>query len=225
MHSDTPISLNRLFSPIVNEPCPNDRAKHFVNHHSFLKLLEQNFSFCEDFGVFFVDGRLLKLILKILNIPCVYFPGPLFLDRLLAVTPKNRCFFVAANHDVGNALVKCGYHRYLVVPHINNENVVSIARELVAQTQDCRIILGIGSPNQDILAQNIIMINEKSDVNCVGAAVEFLVGIQKSCPLTIRKMGIEWLWRLVTNFRVTLPRVTTSPLKIFWLLINGTIKR
>ncbi len=38
-------------------------------------------------------------------------------------------------------------------------------------------------------------------VLCVGAAMEFALGLQKRAPLWVQRNGLEWLWRLLSNPR------------------------
>ena len=36
---------------------------------------------------------------------------------------------------------------------------------------------------------------------CVGAAMEFAIGLQRRAPLWMQRIGLEWLWRLASNPR------------------------
>ena len=57
--------------------------------------------------------------------------------------------------------------------------------------------LAIGSPQQEIIAQKL---KERGIARglalCVGAAVNFLTGVEKRAPRWMQKLGFEWLFRL-----------------------------
>jgi exopolysaccharide biosynthesis WecB/TagA/CpsF family protein len=60
--------------------------------------------------------------------------------------------------------------------------------------------LAIGSPQQEIIAQKL---KERGKVNglalCVGAAINFLTGIERRAPPWMQEAGLEWLYRLSKN--------------------------
>lgn len=64
------------------------------------------------------------------------------------------------------------------------------------------IFLALGSPQQEILA-NILKKhfdgNRSFYIFCVGASIDFLVGAQVRAPVLLRNIGMEWLFRLITN--------------------------
>lgn len=219
-----PLSLVDIFSPDKATPSVGYKVKHFVNHHSFLMLYENGFSFNREWGEYFVDGLMLRQILNIFAIKHVYEPGPVYLRNRLKNTLPETCFFALPNERTAKSLEKLGFHNHVVLPLIDDTNISVIAQSIVAAVKDRLLIIGIGSPNQDILAQKIVMQNSQLEVVCVGAAVEFLAGTQKSTPELMRRAGVEWLWRLITNFRVTMPRVTSSAVRFLALLLRAKVK-
>jgi len=148
-----------------------------------------------------------------------YLPGAVYLKERLKYTPPQKCFFAFANEPTRCSIAKLGYSYGKVIPMICEHNLNEVAYSIVEAAQGKLVIVGIGSPNQDLLAQKIVELDPKLEVLCVGAAVEFLAGTQKSPPAIVRRMSLEWLWRLVTNFSVTLPRLTVSVVSFLKLLI------
>ena len=74
------------------------------------------------------------------------------------------------------------------------------AIEAVSPFRFC--FLAIGSPQQEIIAQKL---KERGIARglalCVGAAVNYLTGIERRAPHWMQKLGLEWLFRLVQNPR------------------------
>lgn len=64
------------------------------------------------------------------------------------------------------------------------------------------ILLAVGSPQQELLAHEIAGIaGARGTALCIGASVDFLVGRQTRAPRAVRRIGMEWAWRLATNPR------------------------
>jgi exopolysaccharide biosynthesis WecB/TagA/CpsF family protein len=60
--------------------------------------------------------------------------------------------------------------------------------------------LAIGSPQQEIIAQKL---KERGIARglalCVGAAVNYITGVEKRAPRWMQRLGFEWLFRLLQN--------------------------
>ena len=59
--------------------------------------------------------------------------------------------------------------------------------------------IGIGSPQQVVLASHIKQLTHSSTIFCVGAAFDFLTGDKRQAPLLFQQTGLEWLFRLLTE--------------------------
>lgn len=223
--SSIPLSLLDIFAPSKVKISARQTAKHFVNHHSFLMLVKKGFSFDRERGEFFVDGQFLKLTLDVLGVKHNYVPGAVYLGNKLKHKAPGECFFALPNDASARSLANLGYGHAMVLPQVCDENLLEVACSIVTAAEGRLVIMGIGSPNQDIVAKTIVELDHQLDVLCVGAAVEFLAGTQKSPPLMVRRFKLEWLWRLVTNFGVTLPRVTTSAAIFLTLVVKAAVKR
>lgn len=61
-------------------------------------------------------------------------------------------------------------------------------------------LLGVGSPQQELIAQ--LMAEQPGACGtalCVGASVDFILGVQIRAPRFLQKLGLEWAWRLANN--------------------------
>jgi len=79
--------------------------------------------------------------------------------------------------------------------------------------------LAIGSPQQEIIAQKL---KERGIARglalCVGAAVNYVTGIEKRAPNWMQQLGFEWLFRLLQNPRRMAKRYLLRGPIIFLLL-------
>jgi exopolysaccharide biosynthesis WecB/TagA/CpsF family protein len=81
--------------------------------------------------------------------------------------------------------------------------------------------LAIGSPQQEIIARKL---KERGVARglalCVGAAVDYLTGIEKRAPHWMQQLGFEWLFRLLQNPRRMAKRYLVRGPLIFPLLFR-----
>lgn len=67
---------------------------------------------------------------------------------------------------------------------------------------NCQIIfVCLGFPKQEIWALHYGSSMPGGAMLCVGAALEFALGIQRRAPRWMQRAGFEWLWRLLSNPR------------------------
>ncbi len=61
--------------------------------------------------------------------------------------------------------------------------------------------LALGAPKQEILAARGLARHPQLGFVSIGAGLDFIAGNQKRAPVWMRKIAMEWLWRLLTNPR------------------------
>jgi exopolysaccharide biosynthesis WecB/TagA/CpsF family protein len=97
--------------------------------------------------------------------------------------------------------------------------VETCLREIEAASPFRFCFLAIGSPQQEIIAQKL---KERGIARglalCVGAAINFLTGIERRAPLWMQEAGLEWLYRLSRNPQRLWKRYLVRGPKIFLLL-------
>jgi exopolysaccharide biosynthesis WecB/TagA/CpsF family protein len=97
--------------------------------------------------------------------------------------------------------------------------VETCLREIEAMSPFRFCFLAIGSPQQEIIAQKL---KERAIARglalCVGAAINFLTGIERRAPRWMQEAGLEWLYRLSRDPRRLWRRYLVRGPKIFLLL-------
>lgn len=94
----------------------------------------------------------------------------------------------------------------------NEKEFVSLVKEVVLAKSKF-VWLGIGSPGQIKLAAYLKNNTKGVVIFCVGAAFEFLTGQKKQAPFFLQSIGLEWLFRLLSEpkrlwrrYLVTIPK-------------------
>jgi N-acetylglucosaminyldiphosphoundecaprenol N-acetyl-beta-D-mannosaminyltransferase len=76
----------------------------------------------------------------------------------------------------------------------------------VRSTSPRILFLALGTPKQEVLAQRHAAELGEGVALCVGAAVDFVAGMQTRAPVLVQRLGLEWLWRVLAEPRRLAPR-------------------
>jgi N-acetylglucosaminyldiphosphoundecaprenol N-acetyl-beta-D-mannosaminyltransferase len=60
-------------------------------------------------------------------------------------------------------------------------------------------LLALGAPKQEVLAARGLARHPQLGFLSIGAGLDFIAGHQTRAPLWVRKLAMEWLWRMLSN--------------------------
>jgi exopolysaccharide biosynthesis WecB/TagA/CpsF family protein len=104
---------------------------------------------------------------------------------------------------------------------IKSEHEVQKCVDFVVGTRPPLIFLAVGMPQQEILARYIADHPEAQGVGlCIGASIDFLTGKERRAPLCLQKLGLEWLYRLLSDPRRLASRYLVECPRIFYLILK-----
>lgn len=178
----------------------------------------------------FADGKSIVGAAKFLGASMKQVRGPsLFLDVLDKGRSKGlRHFFIGSTPET---LQKLQQNILAKFPGVIISGVYSPPfREMTAEEQKQQdelirksganiVWLGISSPKQDFEAKRL-SVSLPAVVLAVGAAFDFAAGTQKEAPIWIRRLSLEWLFRLISNPRRLWKRYLVGN----WVFIKAVIK-
>jgi N-acetylglucosaminyldiphosphoundecaprenol N-acetyl-beta-D-mannosaminyltransferase len=101
--------------------------------------------------------------------------------------------------------------------------ILEIANELEMKKIDLCLI-AIGTPKQDQLAKLLGNLCS-SDFACIGAAIDFVSGMKKECPRWLSKIGLEWLFRLISEPKRLWKRYTIGIVQFLELVVSFHISK
>ena len=84
------------------------------------------------------------------------------------------------------------------------------------------ILIGIGMPRQEMFAKRLVMNGCTAVIATIGGAIDQLAGVQKNAPRWTGRLGVEWLWRLLTQPRRLWKRYLVEPWKLLWVRVAGS---
>lgn len=153
--------------------------------------------------------------------PIKRFQGPTFTDLFLndqELNKNKKHFFVGIDEENLNEVIK----RYPLLKrkNISAYNPPYIKGIIFSEKERKKIIglinhskadyvwIGVGSPKQQILTNQIYKKINSNKIFNVGVALQFIQGKKKRAPKFFQSIGLEWLYRLLfSQFRLTMSRL------------------
>lgn len=157
----------------------------------------------------FPDGRMLSRILFTKQERGHQFTKDMFSLN----NSKNKKHFILGldKEDVNKASRIIGIDRKKIIPYhssITKNPDIFILPEgellnicsLISKEKPDFIWIGISSPKQEFMADQIYQKTKTKKIFCVGAGLDFLLQRKKEANRIWQVIGIEWLYRLITDF-------------------------
>ena len=149
------------------------------------------------------DGWPLVLASRLLGNPV---PGRIagidLVDRVLASQTPLRIAILGGAPGAGDELARRFRDRHeivLVDPLVRGkweeDNAMASLMEAVANARPNLVLIGIGPPRQEILAEALRSV-VSGPIICCGCTIEVLAGLRPRAPLWMQKAGLEWAFRL-----------------------------
>ena len=96
--------------------------------------------------------------------------------------------------------------------------------DAVASAAPDILFLGFGAPRQEIFALRYRDRLGAGVIVCVGAAIDFAAGVRPRAPKAIRKLGLEWLFRILTEPKRLGPRYASAAPRFAWIVLRQLMK-
>jgi len=101
----------------------------------------------------------------------------------------------------------------------------AVARACVNRQWDIALLC-VGCPAQELIARQIAELGCKSGVAlCVGASIDFLTGTRARAPLWLRRLSLEWAYRLAQEPRRLWRRYLVESPKILRIYLKQRLAR
>lgn len=104
---------------------------------------------------------------------------------------------------------------------IYDENEVLQLVQSISKSNANVVFICVGSPQQEILANQLYEVQPKGRYLCLGASLDFLMSREKRAPVFLRNLSLEWIYRLIRNPKKMIKRYMYRDVKVFWLVIKN----
>ncbi len=217
----------------------NERLSlNFLNQHDVYQFRNINLfkqSLLEKNNLNMIDGFFVSLFLsfkkfrRIVRVRGPTFTRDFLTDKNLSGSRKH--FFIGPEKEDLRLLKKKLSHLKKIEsynpPYIKGiefpkEEIGTIAEKINKFKPDL-VWVGIASPKQNILSQELFKKTKAKYYVNIGAGLDFLLGKKKEAPLWVRELGIEWFYRLVTDFKYSKKKVWRSLIGVGYL-VTGRVR-
>ena len=209
------------------------KSIHFIAASTFFgKFQGKSFSEIWDDGILITDSRPLSRYLRFFNSSLVQVRGTDFM-RIYLSEISCRAILIGSTPDVTSA-IKIIFEEInpgLVVvktfhPQIHSEKdfeLVEWSRVLIEHQADV-VWIALGSPKQDYVAQKLAK-EFHVPVIAVGAAFDFLSDSKNEANLIVRRLYLEWAFRLISEPSRLWKRYLLGNLKFICLIFLDLSRR
>lgn len=180
----------------------------FNNNLDYRKALvsENNFAF--------PDGKILSYFLKLKQVR-----GPTFTYNFLKnqANEKQKHFFILPKEEGLAVLIERfpalknarAYSPPYIQGAVFSKGEIDKMLKQIKKAKPDYVWVCIGNPKQEILANQLYKEYPAFYFN-VGAAIDFVTGRKSEAPSVFRKIGMEWFYRFVTDFKHSKKKVFGS---------------
>lgn len=181
----------KLLLTYCNQHCFNI----MYDNLNYSDIIENKFHvFIDGYGMFKAYNFLQRTTMSLFNATDIYYSILEYLSK------KNIPVFIIGGNFSQETLqeknafktnfvgYQKGYFDISKIDYIAN-NVVSVKTNVV--------MIGMGVPNQEMVAEKLSNFLDDSVILCVGNFLEFYFGTSKRIPSIFRNKGMEWIYRLL----------------------------
>ncbi len=205
---------------------------NFLNLHELYQFNKEKIyqkAVIEKNNINFIDGFVISAYLSFNNIKRVpRVRGPTFTRSFLSnpdLSKNKRHFFIGFDNKDFKNLKKNFPHLKNIScynpPYIKNlkfsKKEINKISKLINKFKPDYVWVGIGASKQNILSSDLSKKTTAQYFINIGAALDFLIGKKREAPLIVRELGIEWFYRLVTDFKYSKKKVWRSLIGLKYL--------
>lgn len=174
--------------------CHEDPSYHSVYRSATYALLDSRFA------------AYLFRVFKGLRLPVC--PGSDAFPEILGkvVTPSDRLVLIGGSAEQAQILARTYglrdlRHHNPPMGFIRDPAAVSECLEFIEDASPFRFcFLAVGAPQQEQLAYQLMLRDRARGLAlCLGASLNFVTGAERRAPVWMRRLGSEWLYRLIQN--------------------------
>jgi len=170
----------------------------------------------------FIDGFVISAYLSLINLKRVSRTrGPTFTRDFLSnksLSGNKTHFFIGPEEkDIAKLKLKLPHLKKIRTynpPYIKDTKFPSKEIKkiiiLINKSKADYVWVGIGCPKQNILSKELSQKTNAQYFINIGAALDFLLDKKSEAPLIVRELGVEWLYRLITDFKYSRKKIWRS---------------
>jgi N-acetylglucosaminyldiphosphoundecaprenol N-acetyl-beta-D-mannosaminyltransferase len=148
-----------------------------------------------------------------------------------AITPSDHIVLIGGEQQQADLLIdqfglKCLSHYNPPMGFIGQPEAVEACLQFVEAQSPFRFcFLAVGAPQQELLASRLKARGVARGLAlCIGASINFLTGAERRAPRWMRRIGLEWLFRLMLHPERLAQRYLVRGPRVFSLIGRTDVK-
>ncbi len=185
---------SNLLLTYFNQNCYN----HYISHSNYRELIDKRFTvYVDGIGIYFALKYLSYNSVENFNASDINY----CLFDLFAKASK-RVFLIGGDFSKKKIFEKAKTDCINIVGYssgfFENRDYDNLVKS-IRSTAPNVVILGMGVPKQELLAAELSNSITVDEIICVGNFLEFYFGTKSRIPKPLRNLGVEWLFRLISE--------------------------
>ncbi|MFA5953750.1 MAG: WecB/TagA/CpsF family glycosyltransferase [Candidatus Pacearchaeota archaeon] len=206
---------------------------NFINSHDLYQFVKEPLfksAILEKENINFLDGFIISLYISIKKMKKIQrLMGPNFTINLLNsnFSKNKKSLFIGIEREDLEKLFKnfknlnqkktFSYNPLYIQSLTFPDNEINKISKIINNKKIDIVWVGIGCPKQNILVKELIKKTKNKYFFNVGAGIDFALGKKKRAPGFFQKIGLEWIYRLITDFKTTKKKVLRSLIALKYL--------
>ncbi|MGE8104775.1 WecB/TagA/CpsF family glycosyltransferase [Allorhizobium sp. NPDC080224] len=179
------------------------------------------------------DSKPIYWVARLLGIRMTLVTGSDLTSHLFheRIRPHDKVVLIAPYAEVGSRMAERFPEidfRCHVPPQglISKPEAMEACVRFVTESETDFVFIAVGSPQSELLAHEISKSKQASGICiCCGASLEFITDLQTRAPALMQRLGLEWLYRLLSDPKRLWRRYVYSVPPLAWLCLKEIMKR
>ena len=153
---------------------------------------------------------------KFFNNKIKKIPGYELISQI-KINNKYKSIHIVGNVDAKvNSFIKNNFKSKIIdFSPLPYDNIKVLCKKIIKIKKKSLVLITLPTPKQEILAESIIKKYPMSKIICIGGGLRIAAGSEIKCPIFFSKIGLEFLWRLNSDTRRRILRLSSD---IFYFL-------
>jgi exopolysaccharide biosynthesis WecB/TagA/CpsF family protein len=178
------------------------------------------------------DSQIVRLFAWLLfRVRLPYAPGSDITARLFetVIQPDDALCIIGGNEEMANRLrTRFGLRhlRHHIPPNglIHSPTAMEACLAFIRAHPARFVFLACGAPQSELLGRRLVQEGGTTGLGlCIGASLLFVTGLVRRAPVIWRRLGLEWLHRLIQEPRRLARRLLTSQLPFLWVVFRDRL--
>jgi len=144
-------------------------------------------------------------------------PGSLLIKKIILTNKIDKIIVLGDSSEKIKKFLLKKFKKEIIHHELPYANLELIKKKIPKLKKNSLYLITLPTPKQENIASFIVKNNSHYKIICIGGGLKIAAGEIKECPNLIRKIGLEFIWRLKTD---TIRRIYRLYFSLFLFIVN-----